>query len=168
MCFGTFSSNRWRLTPHWSKATGVACTTSWPNSGAAVPGQRRDTHPPRPAAPAGPSPRRGPAKHEPAARYYTRAGDAAARVYANAEASLYYTRAIELVQPKLSDPAQLAYLYTRRGRAYEVTGQQPLALASYEALEALGRERDQPALVLEALILRAIVLAIPSVVTDAA
>jgi tetratricopeptide (TPR) repeat protein len=104
--------------------------------------------------------------HEAAADYFSQAGDAAMRVYANAEAIMHYSRAIELVGPRRDAHAQLGDLFRRRGRAYEVSGQQPAAMASYEALEALGRERNQPDLVLMALWLRATLLALPSYLSN--
>src|SRR5262245_60270136 len=52
--------------------------------------------------------------------YFTRAGEAAARVYANAEAVTHYTRALELARRNAAIPvSQLSSLYLRRGRVLE-------------------------------------------------
>jgi tetratricopeptide (TPR) repeat protein len=102
-----------------------------------------------------------------AALYFTQAGDAAAKVYANEEAIADYSRAIDLLRTQPSEHERLAHLYTRRGRAQEVTGHQLAALQSYLELEALGRERRLPRLELDGLARRAALLAIPSVLADA-
>ena len=100
----------------------------------------------------------------PAALYFTQAGDAAARVYANSEAIAHYTRAIEMVRDWPNEHERLGYLYARRGRAQELSGQQADAVGNYLELEELGRASGQPALMLSALTARATVMAVPSVV----
>src|SRR5574341_137546 len=61
-----------------------------------------------------------------ALRYFTLAGDAAARVYANAEAEMQYARALELATREdssvLASSDQLIHLYLSRGHALELTG----------------------------------------------
>jgi tetratricopeptide (TPR) repeat protein len=93
-----------------------------------------------------------------ALRYFTLAGDAAARVYANAEAEMHYARALELATrsdaPVALDPAQLAHLYLGRGRALELNAQYDDALANYIEMETLARERGDRALQLAALMQR--------------
>jgi predicted ATPase len=54
--------------------------------------------------------------------YATQAGDVAARVYANAEAIAFYTQAIEIATRRDEKTAALIHLFTRRGRAYELSG----------------------------------------------
>src|SRR5207244_7042494 len=48
-----------------------------------------------------------------AGAYYRLAGDQAARVYANAEASAHYTRALELLSSGAASTAALKELYTK-------------------------------------------------------
>ncbi len=105
-----------------------------------------------------------------ALRYFTLAGDAAAEVYANAEAVAHYTRALELAhaQPGEADSAQLLHCYTRRGRALELSGQYAEALRGYEEMEALARERGEPPLELAALMARATIHISPDTHFDAA
>jgi tetratricopeptide (TPR) repeat protein len=97
---------------------------------------------------------------ERALRYYTLAGDHAARIYANTAAVGHYARAIEIARQgagadagaREGDGGPLIYLYTRRGRAFEINGRYDDALLNYQELEALARERDDRALELSALI----------------
>jgi tetratricopeptide (TPR) repeat protein len=105
-----------------------------------------------------------------ALKYFTLAGDAAARVYANAEAVLHYSRALEISQraTHLSDASHVQHLYTRRGRALELTGRYPEAVSNYLEMETLARERGDRALELAALLARATVHAAPTSVHDAA
>jgi tetratricopeptide (TPR) repeat protein len=83
-----------------------------------------------------------------ALKYTTLAGDAAYRLYANAEAIGHYTRALELAQRHGAPGEVFRHLYQRRGRALELNTQYKEALDNYAALEALGQQRDEPALVL--------------------
>ncbi len=83
--------------------------------------------------------------------YSTRAGDSAARVYANAEAIAHYTRAIEIARAD-ADDARIQYLYSRRGRELELASQFPAALTNYDEMQELARERGDRALELCALI----------------
>ncbi|MGH2523389.1 MAG: tetratricopeptide repeat protein, partial [Anaerolineales bacterium] len=101
-----------------------------------------------------------------ALHYFTRAGDAAARVYANVEALAHYTRAIEIARrvPSLvalaSFPGQteegiLIHLYTSRGRVLQLNTQFDDALGNYAEMEALAHDRHDRALELAALMARA-------------
>lgn len=83
--------------------------------------------------------------------YSTRAGDSAARIYANAEAIAHYTRAIAIARAS-AEPARIQYLYSRRGRELELASQFPAALENYEEMEQLARERGDRALELCALL----------------
>ncbi|HEX7587310.1 MAG TPA: hypothetical protein VF478_03260 [Anaerolineae bacterium] len=86
--------------------------------------------------------------------YSTRAGDAAARVYANAEAVAYYSRAIDAAKRVvgLPDSSVLQALYLKRGRELELASQFPAALANYSEMETLAHERTDRALELSALV----------------
>ena len=100
-----------------------------------------------------------------ALKYFTHAGDAAARVYANAEAEMQYARALELAaredSPVPASSDQLIHLYPRRGNALELTGQYPEAWRSYEEMEAFARAREDRALELASLCERAKIRATP-------
>lgn len=102
---------------------------------------------------------------ERALKYFTLAGDSAARVYANAEAAMHYSRAIEFAKrgaslqsptPPLAQSSNplVSNLYLRRGRALELNAQYDDALANYSEMETLAHERGDRALQLSALMQR--------------
>ncbi|MEE9216916.1 MAG: tetratricopeptide repeat protein, partial [Anaerolineales bacterium] len=99
---------------------------------------------------------------EKALNYYTVAGDAARRLSAYTEAIDHYSHALEIANRLESSPDQLSYLYTRRGRIYELAGQYSEARGNYRELEKLGREQAEPALEMAALNSLATIYAIPS------
>lgn len=96
-----------------------------------------------------------------ALHYYTVAGDAAAAVYANAEAEAHYRRALELAGAPSTDAEQaglsrqLLHLYLRLGRALELSSRQDRAIVAYEEMERVAQERDDPAMALASLLARA-------------
>ena len=99
-----------------------------------------------------------------AVRYHVMAGEAAAQLYANAEAIEHYDRALQICRDhsETAGDEQLAALYRRRGRVYEVAGRHEEALRSYEEMEALGRERGSATLELESLTPRALLYLTPT------
>ncbi|MGB8648207.1 MAG: tetratricopeptide repeat protein [Anaerolineae bacterium] len=97
-----------------------------------------------------------------------RAGDLAARVYANAESITQYTRALVAAERTGAPGSRVAYLYTRRGRAYELSGQYAQALENYAEMASLAHRRGDPALELESLMLCAIIRATPTRMFDPA
>jgi predicted ATPase len=88
---------------------------------------------------------------ERALSYYTMAGDKASGLYANTEAIDHYGRALEIARNRGTDE-QLIYLYSRRGRTYEVCGRYDEARANYQDLMALAQERGDITLLVEALL----------------
>ena len=104
-----------------------------------------------------------------AVRYHALAGEAAARLYANAEAIEHLSRAVDICRatPEAIDEAQVAELFRRRGRVYEVAGRHDEALRNYEELERLGRERNSPVLELEGLMPQAPIYLTPTPHMDA-
>ena len=94
---------------------------------------------------------------ERALKYSTMAGDAAARLYANAEAITHYTHALELAKGSAGTTEQIIHLYTSCGRAQELSGQYDDALANYQEFESLAHERDDDAMRLAALLPQATV-----------
>jgi len=81
-----------------------------------------------------------------ALKYFSLAGDAAYRLFAIADAESQYARAMELARRTQASVAIVLHLYTRHGRALELLSRRPEALADYEQLEALGRQRAEPEL----------------------
>ncbi|MGD9091281.1 MAG: adenylate/guanylate cyclase domain-containing protein [Anaerolineales bacterium] len=112
--------------------------------------------------------------YERALKYFTQAGDAAARLYANTEAVAHYGQALEIMKredvtqlaPSLSKGDALTHLYIRRGRALEELGQFDDAIRNYKELASLAREQEDRALELAALIPMTTVHATPTTIFD--
>jgi tetratricopeptide (TPR) repeat protein len=96
--------------------------------------------------------------------YAMRAGDAAARISAHAEAVVFYSQALQIAKSASApDPSPLSDLYLKLGRVYEVSGNYDAALQRYEEMESLARERGDRNMELGSLMARATVYAIPSI-----
>jgi len=83
---------------------------------------------------------------EKALDYYTAAGDRAFRLHASAEAVEHYSRAIACAGQVGASSKRLIHLYTRRGRAYELSSRFDEALANYQELKRLADELGDRAL----------------------
>ncbi|MBI5304298.1 MAG: hypothetical protein HY868_19350 [Chloroflexi bacterium] len=94
--------------------------------------------------------------------YSMRAGDAAARVYANAEAIMHYTRAVEIAQRIGARDSPLQEVYLKLGRALEMSGRYTDALANYRAMETCAHARGNRAMELASLMARATVHSAPT------
>jgi tetratricopeptide (TPR) repeat protein len=90
-------------------------------------------------------------------KYSMIAGDAAARLCANTEAIKHYAHAIEVGLRGGASNEQLIRMYTKQGSPLELSSQHEGALETYQALEALGEERQEPELVLGAVLPQATV-----------
>jgi hypothetical protein len=96
-----------------------------------------------------------------ALHYFTVAGNAAAAVYANAEAAAHYRRALDLIETGQDDAQQLPdrrqqfQLYTRLGRVLELSARCDEAIEVYKEMEHAARLHDEQAMVLVALLARA-------------
>jgi class 3 adenylate cyclase/tetratricopeptide (TPR) repeat protein len=103
-----------------------------------------------------------------ASRYYTLAGETAARLYANAEALEHYSNALEIarVNPAVIEDAQLIQLYRQRGRVFEVAGRYDEALRNYEDLERLGQGRGNAELELEGVMPQTVLYVTPTTRMD--
>ena len=101
-----------------------------------------------------------------ATHYYTLAGDASARIYANPEAIHHYTQAIELGKDQALDSKTLEHLYLARGRALELSNLYPEALKSYQELVELARQRGDKQIELSALMVITTLHAIPNMLRD--
>jgi predicted ATPase/class 3 adenylate cyclase len=95
-------------------------------------------------------------------RYSVMAGDEAFRLYALPEALAQYDRAVEAATGAGAGAEELIHLYTRRGRALELSPDYAAAEANYLELAELAEGRDDPSLKLAALNLRATVHAVIS------
>ncbi|MBI3243398.1 MAG: AAA family ATPase [Chloroflexi bacterium] len=101
-----------------------------------------------------------------AQKYYTLAGEAAARLYANAEAAAHYTRALEVAKRGEASTEQLSRLYLSRGGALELNTMYVEALADYDEMEKVAAERNDRQMVFAALMARAKLLATPNPVQN--
>ncbi len=105
--------------------------------------------------------------YERALRYYTLAGDVAARLYASKEAVTHYTHALEIA---LSDSyreavtnERIIYLFTSKGRSLELCGQYDEAIENYQDLRRIGEEEGDPVFKLAALVPQATIYSTPTV-----
>ncbi|MEZ4518795.1 MAG: hypothetical protein R3C44_18920 [Chloroflexota bacterium] len=104
-----------------------------------------------------------------AIHYYSVAGETAARIYAHAEAIEHFSQAIDLAltAPNTLDDDELANLFLRRGRIYELEGRYDVALENYEQLEQLGKERNSLTLELAGVAAQAVIYSTPNFRMDA-
>ena len=80
------------------------------------------------------------------------AGRSALRLHATTEAIAFYEQALPIAASLPDANDTLLEVYTRRGRALELESRFAEAKRSYEELEQLGKERQDPALELEGII----------------
>ena len=93
---------------------------------------------------------------ERALKYYTMAGDAAARLYANAEAADHYACALDVARRGEEKSEILTRLYLDRGRALELSRDYDKVVDNYDEMLTLAREGDDRRMELETLIAQAI------------
>jgi tetratricopeptide (TPR) repeat protein len=103
--------------------------------------------------------------------FATRAGDAAARIYAGSEAVENYSLALEVAQklPRLGEPSgleTLQSLFLKRGRTLELLSRFGDAAANYDEMEAAAVASGERPFVLAALIAKATIRAIPGSARD--
>ncbi len=90
---------------------------------------------------------------ERALAYSIQAGDDSYRLYANREALVHYSRALDGAR-RLATPSagQLLHIFARRGRALELNSQFAQALANYQEMEAVAQERGDRQMELAAVV----------------
>jgi len=95
--------------------------------------------------------------------YLKSAGEAAFRLYANQEAIIFYTKAIEVSEFSVEpDIDQLTELYVGRGRAFETNSQFAEALDNFRTMEALAQKFASDAMLMTAQIAQAQIYSIAS------
>jgi predicted ATPase len=94
--------------------------------------------------------------------YATRAGDAAARIYANAEAVEDYSLALHAAAEFSPTSEQLVALYEKLGRTLEVSGNYKAALANYDDMARAAEARGDQRLKLAAMIQQGKLFAVPN------
>ncbi len=100
-----------------------------------------------------------------ALKYFTLAGDAAARVYALVEASQHYSHALDLAR-RMNVSTPLKELYLKRGQALHSSGLYDAAWANYVEMMAAARTRGDPAMELAGLLESATMRAVFSPIFD--
>lgn len=98
--------------------------------------------------------------------YGVQAGDAAAHIYANAEAIEYYRAALDAALRLDAHGDTLTQLVTKLGRMYEMRDEYAHALDTYARLSDLARTRNDPRYELTALMLHATLRATPTPIFD--
>ncbi len=113
----------------------------------------------------------GAAKDSRALRYETRAGDAAFRIYAIAEALIHYLRALELARERSfklgpEEEVSITHLFSRLGRCHELQSQHQQALLVYEEMAGVADQRSDRTMELAAIVAQATLLGIPTPLQD--
>ncbi|MGD2159494.1 MAG: BTAD domain-containing putative transcriptional regulator, partial [Anaerolineales bacterium] len=101
---------------------------------------------------------------EKAIEYLKQAGENAARVYANAEATVHFSQAIHLSERVNLSDDDISSLYTRLGRALELESSFNRALEIYEELGRLAIQRGNRVMELASLMARITILSVPTAV----
>ena len=82
--------------------------------------------------------------------YAAMAGDAAARLHANAEAEAHYRTGLDVARRIAAPSTLLRTMYERRGSALELTGRYDDAIANYEEMQAEAEARGDDGMELAA------------------
>lgn len=105
-------------------------------------------------------------QQEKARRYYHKAGDHAASLYANDEAIDYYQRVLEMIPQEEVGSGDWVSLLIRLGRVHEMRGSWEQALSLYRQIEQQGIERQDPEMELEGLLHQVTIFSVPTDVRD--
>jgi class 3 adenylate cyclase/ATP/maltotriose-dependent transcriptional regulator MalT len=100
-------------------------------------------------------------------RYALLAGDAAARLYANADAEAHYRSALDVGLRIGAEPSLLRSVFERRGTALELAALHREAVENYEDMRAIARDRGNEAMELAASGAIALLYSTPSPLFDA-
>ena len=100
--------------------------------------------------------------------YLQEAGDAATQIYAHTEAITAYRQALTLSDKHQFEVQNLSELYSRLGRALEINSQFEDALATYEEMERVARQRKDEAMALAALLPQVTLYVTPTPLHDTA
>ena len=100
-------------------------------------------------------------------RYALMAGDAAARLYANAEAEAHYRTALDIALRIGAEPSLLRSTFERRGTALELAARHQEAVVNYEEMRSVARDRGDEPMELSAKGAIALLYATPSPLFDA-
>jgi tetratricopeptide (TPR) repeat protein len=99
-------------------------------------------------------------------KYFTLAGDVAARIYANEEARQHYTRALKAAKRGGAATTAVRQLYTKCGRVLELSGRFNDALANYDEMESQAIAHGDQSMALASLVARGTLRCTPTPVAD--
>jgi predicted ATPase/class 3 adenylate cyclase len=88
-------------------------------------------------------------------KYDILAGDKAARLYANVEAATHFSRALEVARRIGKESELITKLHSQLGSALELSGRYEQASQNYDEMQALGRERGERSIEMNALMAKA-------------
>jgi len=100
------------------------------------------------------------AQDERSLKYDLRAGEKAARLYANAEAATHFSRALEVAKRTKVESEQIINLYSQLGSVLELSGRFESALETYEEMQAFGQEHGDRRTEMKALMAKATIYSI--------
>jgi class 3 adenylate cyclase len=93
-------------------------------------------------------------------KYDLIAGEKSARLYANAEATSHFRRALEVAKRSNGDANQVQQIFNQLGQVLELSGRYEQALAVYDDMHAFGSERADRSLEMSALMAKATIYSI--------
>jgi len=99
-------------------------------------------------------------------KYDLLSGEKAARLYANAEAALHFSRALEVAKRNQVDANQVASLFSQLGSVLELGGRFEQALANYEDMQNFAIDKKIRAMEMKALMAKATIYSIFSKLHD--
>jgi class 3 adenylate cyclase/tetratricopeptide (TPR) repeat protein len=107
--------------------------------------------------------------HDPRSlKYDLLAGEKAARLYANTEAAVHFSRALEVAKRDNVDADQIVRLFTQLGTVLELSGHDEQALAKYDDMLSFGAVRQIRSIEMQALMAKAKIYSIFSQLHDSA
>ncbi|HKJ37537.1 MAG TPA: AAA family ATPase, partial [Anaerolineales bacterium] len=84
-------------------------------------------------------------------KYDLIAGGKSARLYANADAIVHFSRALEVAKRIKTDNESITSIYIKLGQVYELSGQYERALEAYKDMQSLSVERGDRSMELKSL-----------------
>ena len=101
-------------------------------------------------------------------KYDLLAGEKAARLYANTEAAVHMSRALEVAKRDNVEADQIVHLFMQLGTVLELSGHYEKALANYDDLQSFGAAKQMRSIEIQALMAKATIYSIFSQLHDSA
>ena len=100
------------------------------------------------------------AQDERSLKYDMLAGEKAAKLFANTEATTHFSRALETAKQQQTQPEQITQLFTQLGSVLELSGRFEKALEIYEDMQMFGSSQKNPSIEMKALMAKATIYSI--------